>query len=110
TSPLPNSPYNVGPDGRLKTADDSGYTWVRVRVIDQSGNVTNLPSDPVSAFVANGAFAKAVIDTTSPYIIGISPTPGNQIAPAANGRITFSFTTNENFDPSKVNTNSIQVV
>ncbi|MCA1685026.1 MAG: hypothetical protein LC745_03395, partial [Planctomycetia bacterium] len=34
---LPDSPYNVGPDGLLRTGDDSGYTEARIRVIDQSG-------------------------------------------------------------------------
>lgn len=110
TSPVPNSGYNVGKDGKLGTIDDSGYTLARIRVIDQSGNVSNTITDPISAFLNNGALAGAVIDTTSPRITSFSPAPNSTISPSpTTGKLTFSFTTDKNVDPSTLNANSILV-
>ena len=106
---IPDSPYNVGPDGILRTADDSHYTLVRIRVIDQSGNVTNLPTDSLLSFASNGALTSTVIDTSPPTITSFSPTVNTVIAPDANGAITFSFTTNKNIDPASLNSNTLLV-
>ena len=109
TAVIPDSPYNVGPDGILRTADDSHFTLVRVRVIDQSGNVTNLPTDSLVSFLANGALTSAVIDSAPPTITSFSPAVNTVIAPDANGALTFTFTTNKNIDPASLNTNTLLV-
>ncbi len=108
TSPLPDSIYNVGPDGILRTKDDSGYTWARIRVIDQSGNASDLPTDTNAQFAAKNALSAAVIDTAPPTITSFSPAPNSLIQPT-NGSITFTFTTNKNIDPKTLNANSILV-
>ena len=92
TAVIPDSPYNVGPDGILRTADDSHYTWARIRVIDQSGNVSDTPTDSYLTFLKNGALTAAVIDTSPPKITSFSPTVNSVISPDASGAITFTFT------------------
>ena len=59
TVPLPDTAYNVGPDGILGTADDGYYSWARVRVIDQSGNVSLPITAPASAFIAAGPWSRS---------------------------------------------------
>lgn len=106
TSPIPDSPYNVGPDGILRPGgDDSGYTWARIRIIDQSGNSSNQIGDPVSAFVAKGALTGTVIDTAAPRITSLTPTPNSKLVPT--GGLTFTFRTDKNIDPASVNNSSI---
>ncbi len=73
TSPLPDSFYNVGADGILGNAGDSGYTWARVRVIDPEGNSSNAVTDTLAQFTANNALTAAVIDTSPPTITGFQP-------------------------------------
>ena len=109
TGPLPDSFYNVGPDGILNTGDDTGHSQFRVRIIDTSGNASNQPTDPNSSFPAN-ARTKAVIDTAPPTITNFTPTPGTVISPDANGNVVFTITTNKNIDPSTLNATSILVV
>jgi hypothetical protein len=111
TSPLPDSPYSVGPDGKLNPldGDDSGYTWARVRIIDVSGNASNQPTDPLSSFIANNALTGAVIDTAPPKITAFSPTPNTSIAEDATGKIKFTFTTDKNIDPASLNGSTILV-
>jgi hypothetical protein len=112
TSAVPDSPYNVGPDGKLNPldGDDKGYTFFRIRVIDQSGNASNLPTDPLSAFIKNNALAAAVIDTTSPVLTTFTPSPSGVLkADPTTGKLTFSFVTSENIDPKSLNTSSIIV-
>ena len=108
TGSLPDSIYNVGRDGILRTADDSGYTWFRIRVIDQSGNVSDVPTDPDSEFAAHNALAGFVVDTAPPVITAFSPAANSVISPT-NGLVTFKFTTNKNIDPNSLNANSILV-
>ncbi len=108
TSPLPDSFYNVGPDGILRTGDDYGYTWARVRIIDQSGNASDQPTDTPAQFAANNALDGAVIDTAPPIITSFSPTPNTLIQPT-NGTVTFTFTTNKNISLASLNANSIIV-
>jgi len=106
---VPDSPYNVGPDGQLRTPDDSGYTFARVRVIDQSGNQSNLPTDTNAQFGANGALAGTVIDTAAPHVIAFTPAGNSRITPSG-GRVTFSFTADKNIDLASVNANTVLVV
>ena len=109
TAAIPDSPYNVGPDGKLRTKDDSGYTWARVRIVDQSGNTSNLVTDPYTAYLQNHALTGAVIDTSAPVITSFSPTPNTRLLPDASGKITFTFGTNKNIDPASLNASSIVV-
>ncbi len=96
---LPNTNVNVGPDGLLGTADDTGYDVVRVRVKDPSGNVSN----------ANAAAAQTtyVVDTRGPRITASSPAPDGQANVAGNS-VVVSVTTNENVNPATVNSASVR--
>jgi hypothetical protein len=109
TSGIPDSPYTVGSNGLITPINgDKGQTLFRVRVIDTSGNATNLPTDPFSSFVQNNAGAIAIVDTTSPTLTGFSPTPGSVVT--SSSTLTVSFTTSENIDATTLNANTIQVV
>ena len=109
TTTLPDSVYNVGPNGILKSGtDNSGYTWFRIRVIDQSGNASDQVTDPLSDFIANNALTADVIDTAPPTITSFSPSPNTVIQPS-NGVVTFSFTTNKNIYQPSLTTGSILV-
>ena len=80
-----NTPFNVGPDGQLGTADDSGFSRARVRVTDVSGN----PSDPGDP----DAILDFILDTRGPKIVDATPAPGSLVD---SGRFQVSFTTDEN--------------
>ena len=98
--PLFDSAYNVGSDGIFGTADDSGYSTARVRIVDQSGNVSNL-GDP-------NALIKLAIDTKGPKVISTSPIAGAQ-ASASSGQIAVSIAVSENIAPASLNTNTVKV-
>ena len=98
--PLADSLYNVGPDGVLGTADDSGYSVARVRVIDQSGNTSD-PNDPKATI-------SFVIDTQGPRVTSSDPLPGAQ-AGTTTGVIPISIAFSENIAPATLNANSIIV-
>ena len=101
TTPLPDSPnLNVGPDGIIGTDDDTGYSVARVRVIDQSGNISN-PNDPSNR-------VRFVVDTKGPRVTGTDPLPGVQ-ATANGGVLQVSVAFNENLEPSSLTTSSILV-
>ncbi|QDV37134.1 S8 family serine peptidase [Tautonia plasticadhaerens] len=80
-----DTPFNVGADGQLGTADDSGFSRARVRVTDVSGN----PSDPDDP----NATVDFILDTRGPRIIDATPAPGSLVDA---GRFRVSFTTDEN--------------
>ncbi len=107
TTPLPDSQYNVGPDGVLGTADDQGYDVARVRIVDQAGNVSDAFTDPLSDFQAQGAATNFIIDTLAPQITAESPAPGSL---ASTGLLTISFTVDKNVNPNSINANTISVV
>ena len=106
---LPDSNVNVGPDGKLGTTDDTGAFLARVRLVDQSGNTTLLPTSPFSAFLAQNAAIGFIVDTTSPQVQGISPSAGVQVTPNANGQVPIAVQFSENIDPASLNANSVQV-
>ena len=88
--PLPDSLFNVGPDGILGTPDDSGFSLARVRVFDTSGN----PSD----INDTSAIAGFLLDTKGPRITAATPASNSLVTP---GQFTVSFTADENiFFPS----------
>ena len=99
--PIPDSNYNVGPDGILGTADDSGFTQGRVIVVDPSGNLSN-PDDPNAHF-------QFIVDTTGPRVTGVSPTQGAQVTPDVNGNVAVALAINENLDPASLTAASITV-
>ncbi|MEW4567156.1 S8 family serine peptidase [Tautonia sp. JC769] len=82
---LPDSPFNVGPDGIFGTSDDTGYSRARVRVTDVSGNESD-PDDP-------NAIIRFVVDTRSPRITSTTPEDGSQVD---SGGFRVSFTADEN--------------
>ncbi|WP_169980340.1 S8 family serine peptidase [Tautonia rosea] len=97
---LPDSPFNVGPDGIFGTADDTGYSRARVRVTDVSGNESD-PNDP-------NATIRFVLDTRSPEIISTTPTDGSLVS---SGGFQVSFTADENLLLSSLTApGSIQVI
>lgn len=96
--PIPNTPYNVGPDGILGTADDTGYSLARAYAVDQSGNRST-----------NELFETFVVDTRAPQVVGFSPS-ANQVAPVENGRVRLAATFDENIDLASINANSITVI
>ena len=81
SSPLPDTLYNVGPDGLLGTADDSSCDLARVRIVNQAGNASNAFTDPISAFEAEGAATDFIIDTLAPQVTAESPAPGSLVTP-----------------------------
>ena len=109
-SSLPNSPYIVGPSGILNPIiGETGDSYFRVRVIDQSGNVSDQPTDSDATFASHGALTRAVIDTTPPVITSLLPTPNTLLTPDASGNVTFTFTVNKNLDPSSLNASNFLV-
>jgi large repetitive protein len=119
TNPIPDSPWVVGPSGIFgpnlltnppgTTNDDAGFTEARVRIIDQSGNQSILPSAPLSQYLATGAFTAFAVDTVDPHVTGISPAAATVTAPVGNViPVTVAF--DVNIDPASLNANSIQVV
>ncbi len=100
SQPLPDTNYNVGPDGILGTPDDSGYSVARVSVTDTSGNISN-PND-------RNAQLKFVVDSQGPRVTSASPSPSSQISPGSILPITLGM--NENVNPASLNNQTIQVV
>ncbi len=114
TAPLPDSPYVVGANGQIQSPNAvgttvSGYSIVRIRVLDQSGNASDQPSDTYLMYLANGAATNVIVDTAPPHVTSISPTAGSQIVPDKTGAVTFTFKTDKNIDPTSLNANSILV-
>jgi hypothetical protein len=106
TAPLPNTPYVVGPDGLLENGllnngpigfdpDDAYLGLVRVRIVDQAGNVS-----------APSAWFPYIVDTTPPVVTSESPAPGTL---ASTSPVTITFTTNKNIDPNTLNAGSVSV-
>jgi hypothetical protein len=101
TQALPDSPYNVGPDGILGTADDTGYSVARIRVTDPNGNQSN-PNDPNALF-------RFVVDTKSPVVTGATPSNASAIT-APSGRIEVTLDIDENLMPESVTADTIRVI
>ncbi len=108
TNPLPDTNINVGADGKLGTKDDIGVTLARVRIVDQSGNTTLLPSAPFSSFYNSGAATGFIVDTTDPTVTSITPT-ASQVTPNSAGQVVFTATFSENIDPATLTATSILV-
>ncbi len=108
STPLPNTNYNVGPDGLLGTSDDQNYSVVRVRVVDLSGNASNSPSDPLSTYISEGAAVGFVVDTTPPALTSvISPVPNSLVQGSP---VTVTFDVSKTLNPASLNANSIKLV
>jgi hypothetical protein len=101
TTPLPDSAYNVGPDGILGTADDSGYSVARVRIISPSGAASN-PNDPNAQFSFD-------VDTKGPKVTGTDPVAGTK-ATVTGGVVPVAIVTSENIDPASLNSTTIKVL
>ena len=119
TTPLPDSPYNVGPDGilafdytknpRVQSLDDFGYSLARVRIVDQSGNASNTAFDPLSSYIKAGAVTSFVIDTKGPHVVGVNPT-ANAVATVTASGVPVTVTFDKNVDPATITAGSIKVV
>jgi len=102
--PLPDSPYNVGPDGRLAPSpyflDNTGYSFARVRVFDQAGNQ--------SAGSDLNAYKGFYIDTARPQILSSTPAPGT-LAGSTGGVVAVSLVVDKNINPATLTAASITV-
>jgi large repetitive protein len=101
TVPVPDSPFNVGPDGLLGTADDTGYGLARVRITDQSGNTSN-PNDPK-------AMTGFVVDTQPPAVTSANPAPGTAATVLPGNVVPVTINVSQNIEPASLTANSIQV-
>src|SRR5205085_766650 len=93
TAGLPDSMYDVGANGVLNLGSSTfkGQSYFRIRVVDQSGNASNVTTDPVESFIANNAFTVAVIDATPPKITNFTPTPNSKLTVSpTTGKLNFS--------------------
>jgi hypothetical protein len=108
TTPIPNTPNTVGPNGMQGTAG-STYALIKVVVTDQSGNVSTLLTAPYSSFVANNSVAAIQVDTTHPQIEAFSPLGGSLASTNASGNATVTVTFDKNIKTSTLTTNSVLV-
>ena len=99
TTPLPSSPYNVGSTGMLTPLPGtvSGYYVARVRVKDQSGNVSNAATAPF------------VVDTVPPVVTVASPANNSVINPST-ASLTFVVDADKNLDLTHFTTAQIQLL
>ena len=110
TNPLLSSPYNVGGSGNLIPipGDTQGYYVVRVRVIDQSGNV----SDPNAA----GSSTPVVVDTGAtasaglPLQAAITNPKSNAVVSNPGSTFSFQVETNKNLDLTHFTATQITLV
>ncbi len=108
TNPVPNTPNTVGTNG-MQEGPGSTITLVRVRVVDQSGNVSNQVTDPIQLYAAEGALTGFQEDTVLPKIAAFSPTANTVVQPNSNGQVVFSTTFTKNMKTSTINPNSVLV-
>ncbi|MFO0910304.1 MAG: hypothetical protein U0794_18500 [Isosphaeraceae bacterium] len=104
-NPLGDSPYTFN----STNLTFSGYGLARVRIVDQSGNTSNLTTDSLNAFAQKGAVTGTIIDTAAPRITSFSPSPNQLLRPDATGSLTFTFTTDKYLDPKSLSASSIIV-
>src|SRR5208337_4925411 len=103
TSPLLTSPYNVGTSGILASTLDplpgtvSGYYVARVRVTDQSGNVSN------------PATAVFVVDTVPPVVTVANPANNSAINPST-APFSFVVDASQNLDLTHFTPAQIQLL
>lgn len=102
STPLPDTPYDVGPDGLLGTPDDRQYSLARIRIVDQSGNESN-PNDP-------NAMAAFVVDTTGPRVTATDPLPNAQANIGPGGTVQVAIAINENLDLNKLRAGGLRAV
>ncbi len=118
STPLPNSPYVVGPDGTLDALysvdaggnvipnpnnQDTGYSIARVRVVDASGNTL---SDPTAA----NAQTPFIIDTTAPVITAATPAPNSVATLNSNGQVDVSVGFNKTIYTPSFTSSSVTLV
>ena len=108
-TPLPNSPYFVGPTGMQMLPGDGGFTMARVRVINGAGNATATVNTPLQTFIDTGAFAGFEVDTTPPQVTSITPTANILANGNANGAIPVTVNFSKNINPATLNASTIQV-
>ena len=108
TKPVPDTPNKVGVNG-IQEGPGSLVTFARVRVVDQSGNQSNLVTDPISSFVNDSALTAFQEDTVKPKVAAFSPLGNTVVSAGANGQIVFTATFTKNMKTSSLNANSILV-
>ncbi len=108
-TPLPNSPYVVGPTGMQMLPGDAGFTQARVRIVNQAGNASATLNTPLQTFISTGAFAGFEVDTTPPRVTSITPTANVLANGNASGAIPVTVTFSKNINPATLNANTIQV-
>ncbi len=118
STPLPNSPYKVGPDGTLDALysvdsngnvipnpnnQDTGYSIARVRVVDASGNTLSDPTAP-------NAQTPFIIDTNAPVVTAASPAPNSVATLDQNGQVDVSVTFNKTIYLPSITSSSVTLV
>ena len=113
TTPIPDTattPYGsiFGPNG-IQGSPPSVFTLVRVRIVDQAGNVSNFVTDPASEYSSEGALVPLQVDTAAPKVLSLTPASNTVATVDGNGNILFTVTFNKNIKTSTLNANSVQV-
>ncbi len=102
TTAVPDTNYNVGPDGILGTSDDSGYSVARARIISTSGNVSSLTD-------LNSRYS-FVVDTKGPVVTASDPVQDTRAVLQTGGIVSVAVVFPENIDPLSLTTSTIKVV
>ncbi|WP_165073598.1 hypothetical protein [Paludisphaera rhizosphaerae] len=110
TAGLLSSPYNVGSSGNLIPIPGTvgGYYVARVRVVDQSGNVSNntLPAAKTN-FVVDDATPS---NGGTPLNVAITNPTNGAVVSSPSSSYTFEFYTSKNLDLTHLTTSQIQLV
>ena len=108
TTAIPDTPQKFGVDGHQE-GPGSLLTLVRVRVVDQAGNQSDLTTDPLSVYAAKGALTGLQVDTVNPKVAAFSPLANTVATVNANGQVVFTVIFTKNIKTSTLNANSILV-
>ena len=93
----------------MQGSPPSVYTLIRVRVVDQSGNVSALITDPSTIFAAEGALVPIQVDTVLPKVVSFSPLANTVATVNSSGQVVFTATFSKNIKTSTLNANSVLV-
>ena len=108
TKAIPDTPNTIGAGG-IKGASGATYALARVRIIDQAGNPSNLPTDPFSQYNNEGAATALEVDTRLPRVSSLSPVANTVATVNANGQVIVTVVFDENIKTSTLNAGSVLV-
>ena len=108
TKPIPDTPNTIGTNG-IQGSTGATYAEARVRVINSAGNASNLSTDPLSEYVAEGAVTTLEVDTKPPTVKSFSPAGGAVASVNSSGQVIVSVTFSENIKTTSFNASSVLV-